>query len=344
MHRSRRLRKHFSEWRHSRSSRTVSRDGRRVHQCPRHSLPHRSLWRCGYCLLRRERDSFNGLLTAQPAEQSAQQRCGLWRQPLSLRLFGQFARTSSLRLGLFALAAIGFFHGGLGASTLAATIDPPVPQPLQESKPDRRPLPRRIEGKRRRQIERYCDHQSQNDRRARQIQVVNHEIRQQTAFRSFHRKRSPPLHCPRQQRDRRRRKHHPHPKPDRLRQRRTSRSRPHPADAQPSEDQRQKERGNPNQLQHCVGKISPDHARPIVCWPPRDIASYRVEGGISRRVAGQREHQQGRSHQYDHPDNLIQAAVSRRGRYESYGFHWGAFIEGYARPLSPVVHELLHNG
>ena len=51
-----------------------------------------------------------------------------------------------------------------------------------------------------------------------------------------------------------------------------------------------------------------------------------------------------RGDQDDHPDNLIQTAIARRGRYKSYGFHWGAFIEGYAQPLSPGRTDPLHTG
>ena len=159
----------------------------------------------------------------------------------------------------------------------------------------------------------------------------------------------PPQHRPRQQRYRRRCEHDPHSKPNRLCHRRARGSRPHPADSQSSQHQRQKKCSHTNQLQHRVGKISAHNAGPVMRWPPRDIVPNRIERGVGRGVAGQGEQQQRRAHQYNHPDNLIQTAIARRGRYESYGFHWGAFIEGDARPLSPqrsrpAAHRVMQTG
>src|SRR5216683_6384200 len=224
MNRSRSLRQRLRKWR-SRSRRRAKRRHRRsIHQRSRHGLPHRSLLPCRNVLLRIQRDRLNLLLPSQPSKQAAQQSCALRLPVLTCRCFGQLASPACLRLSLLPLAAV-VLGGNGGICTLPASPPhPALPQRLHKREPHRRPLPRRVEGKRRRQIQRQRHHQPHHDARPRQVQILNHEVRQQPPGSAFNRQCVPPHHVSRQQGNRRRPEHHPHSQTYALGQRRPRRS------------------------------------------------------------------------------------------------------------------------
>ena len=149
------LRQRFGEGCGRRGRSAERRNGRSVHERPRHRLAtSKPAGRCRD-LFRRNARSVRPrfLLLNQP--NSPPSRVVLCRlEALSLRLFGELAGAPCLCLCLLALAAVRLFDRGVGACSSAAALDPPVPQPLHKAEADRRPLPGRIEGKRRREIER----------------------------------------------------------------------------------------------------------------------------------------------------------------------------------------------
>ncbi len=171
MHRSRRLREHFSK-RRSRSRRsTESRHRRSIYQRPRHSLPHGGLRTCkpqypsvqprsvqpvSFCSTSRT-DHPTTSYSPAPAASALPLR----QAPASVLPLHRPARACSIRI----------FDLGLSARASAAPLHPPLPQPLPKTKPDRCPLARCIERKRRRKVERYRNHQRQHNGGTGQVQV-----------------------------------------------------------------------------------------------------------------------------------------------------------------------------
>ena len=151
------------------------------------------------------------------------------------------------------------------------------------------------------------------------------------------RQRPSPQHPARRQRHKRRSKHHPQSQTHPLRQRRPRRTRQHPANPQPDHQQRQQKRRHPQHLQHAVSEVRPHHPYSSLCAsltpaPPPN----RIERGIARRIAYQRQNHQPRCHQHDQPQNLVHAAVARRrGHCSKWLHHFACLVKGTASAVPP---------
>ena len=166
MHRRRRRRQHLGKRSRRRSRRAQRRHRRSIHHRPRHRLEDRSRMPRSRNILRRNRrsvepaSSCSTTQTTRPAMSCspapARASCAL-PPPPSLA-----SAEPSLRL--LPLTPIRLLDRCLAHRRLTAPLRPPIPQPLHKSKADRRPLPRRVERKRRRQIQRHRHHQRQHNR------------------------------------------------------------------------------------------------------------------------------------------------------------------------------------
>ena len=175
-----------------------------------------------------------------------------WTGRNQLRLY-DWPRTAALLQ--FLLQAL------LGAFLLPILVT--VPQRGDESEARRSPHPKRGEGKCRGKIECHRQNRAADDVGARDVQIVDQEIAQNSSQQSFDGNHAHPAQIARQQGQQRgNERHQPH-RAKRLRQGRWHFGGAEPADAEHHGKNRQQKGAQSEELQHRVRGVSPDNADPV---------------------------------------------------------------------------------
>ena len=178
----------------------------------------------------------------------------------------------------------------------------------------RDPLARAVEGKRGGKIERQHHHQADDEHGSREVEEVNHQVRDEASAEPGDGQRvTSTAACRAAARWR------PGQRKSKAAARPTWRS------TEPTARERSQQTPSANQEKwkqegrRCraaaAARPRGRHQRlPVqLCARVAGISADRVEGDIGRRVADQREQQQGRRDQHEDAENLIQAAIPRRG-------------------------------